>query len=67
MTHPERDQFEPVVDLLEQRLMREVEREQVTKVDLKEYAIGGEHYERLHAQIQLANRFTWPAHLTENF
>lgn len=66
MTHAERHQFEPVVDLLEQRLMREVEREQVVHVDLADYQIGSPKYERLIQSMNDAVRFTWPEHVTVN-
>lgn len=44
----------------EQRLKADIAAEQVTHVDLTEYATGSARHEQLWTSIEQAQRFSWP-------
>jgi hypothetical protein len=55
-----------VIDPREQALHREIEAEQVRKVDLDEYQPGSERLERLYVAMETAQRFTFPSTMEFN-
>ena len=65
-SYDERDYFVPRLHAYEQRVLQEIRQEQVTLIDVKEYAVGSPKYEALWAAIEQANRYAWPNHLEFN-
>lgn len=60
-----RKQFVPVLDKAGKRLQREIEKEQITHIDLKEYAVGSDRYNKLLAGMERNRTQTWPMYMTE--
>lgn len=60
MSKPQDNPF-CVCDPMELKLRRDIEREQVKRIPLSEYAIGSPHYEALHKAMRDAERFSLPA------